>query len=220
MSARYKRAARRSIAWHGKQSHASKAAGYEAVGRNMIVVRTSRQMRRLQADLVGTRRYPIVLVALAVDSDRPVFAPRQLQTVARSSLRIYVLPGLHPFHRPTVIAANSHLAVPRGCARICWPQLSAQSDPYDHPLVICREGESDRNVVARFAREFDLSRPRVRREIKLIESVRVTSEIELEHARARLSDVEQQLRDAGIARHQTGRRAEGAQQPSRPSGGR
>ena len=209
-----------SISAHDRRSRAGRSAGYAPVARAMIVVRSARQTRRLQADLVGTRCYPIVLVALAVDSDKPVFAPRQLQTVAGSNLRIYVLPGLHPFHRPAVIAANSHLAVPRGCARICWPQLSAQSDPYDHPLVSCREGESDRDVVERFAREFDLSHPRVRREIKLIESVRVTSEIELEHARARLSDVEQKLRDAGIARHQTGPRAEGAQQPSRPSGGR
>jgi hypothetical protein len=50
-------------------------------------------------------------------------------------------------------------------------------------------------VLERFARAFDLSRPRVRREIKLIESARASSEIELEHTRAHLIEAERQLQD-------------------------
>lgn len=50
--------------------------------------------------------------------------------------------------------------------------------------------------------QFDLSRPRVRREIKLIDTLlRTTSELELDQARVRLSEVEQQLQDARIAHH-------------------
>jgi hypothetical protein len=133
-------------------------------------------------------------------------------------VRIYQLLGQHPFQRPAVVA-NKHLAVPRGCARICWPQFSAASDPDDHPLVHRLEGESDRDALEELARQLDLSRPRVRHEIKLIEGIRATSEYELAQARARLTQVEQQLRDAYIARHQASWRDQGAQQPSRPSDG-
>lgn len=184
----------------------------------MIVVRSARQLRRLEAELVGARRYPVVLLALAVGVDEPVFPPRQVRRAAGLRVRIYLLQGQHPLQRPAVVA-NKHLAVHRGSARICWPQFSAGSDPADHPLVHRVEGESDRDALEEFARQFDLSRPRVRHEIKLIEDIRATSEHELAQARARLTQVEQQLRDAYIACHQAGGRCKGAPQPSRPSDG-
>jgi hypothetical protein len=183
----------------------------------MIVVRSARQLRRLEAELVGARRYPVVLLALAMDVDEPVFPPGQLRRAADLRVRIYLLLGQHPFQRPAVVA-NQYLAVPRGSARICWPQFSAGSDPDDHPLVNRLEGESDRDALQEFARQFDLSRPRVRREIKLIEGIRATSEHELAQARTRLAEVEQRLRDAYIACHQAGARSKGWQ-PSRPSDG-
>lgn len=184
----------------------------------MIVVRTARQLQRLEAELVGARRYPVVLLALAMGVDEPVFPPGQVRSAAGLRVRIYLLLGQHPFWRPAVVA-NSHLAVPRGSARICWPQFSARSDPGDHPLVQRLEGESERHAVEEFARRFHLSHPCVRREIKLIEGIRATSELELAQVRARLTRVEQQLREAYIARHEASGRGRGAQQPSRPSGG-
>ena len=184
----------------------------------MIVVRSARQLRRLAAQPVGARRYPVVLFALAVGVNEPVIPPRQVRRAAGLRVRIYLLQGQHPFHRPAVVC-NAHLAVPRGSARICWPRFNAGSDPADHPLVHRVEGESNRDALEEFARQFDLSRPRVRREIKLIEGIHATSEHELAQVRARLSDVEQQLRDAHIARHQAGGRGKEAQQPSRQSGG-
>ncbi|HXN38843.1 MAG TPA: hypothetical protein VN892_12455 [Solirubrobacteraceae bacterium] len=179
-------------------------------------MRSVRQLRRLEAELVGARRYPVVLLALAVGVDEPVFPPRQLRRAAGLRVRIYLLQGQHPFQRPAVVA-NKHLAVPRGSARICWPQFNAGSDPDDHPLVHRLEGESDRDALQEFARQFDLSRPCVRREIKLIEGIRATSERELAQVRARLTQVEQQRRDAYIARHQVSGCGKEAQQPSRPS---
>lgn len=182
----------------------------------MIVVRSARQLRRLEAELVGARRYPVVLLALAVGMDEPVFPPRQVRRAAGLRIRIYLLRGQHPLQRPAVVA-NKCLAVPRGSARICWPQFSAGSDPDDHPLVHRLAGESDRDALGEFARQFNLSHPCVRREIKLIEGIRATSEHELAQVRARLTQVEQQLRDAHIALHQASGRGKGAQQPSRPS---
>jgi hypothetical protein len=176
----------------------------------MIVVRSTRQLRRLEAELVGARRYPVVLLALAVDVDEPAFPPGRLRRAAGLRVRIYLLLGQHPFQRPAVVATK-HLSVPRGSARICWPQFRAGSDPNDHPLVNRLEGKSDRDALQEFARRFDLSRPCVRREIKLIEGIRATSEHELAQARARLAEVEQQLRDAHIARHETSGRGQGAQ---------
>ncbi|HXN39800.1 MAG TPA: hypothetical protein VN892_17330 [Solirubrobacteraceae bacterium] len=179
-------------------------------------MRNTRQLRRLEAELVGTRRYPVVLLALAADADEPVFPPAQLRTAAGLRVRIYLLLGQHPFQRPAVVA-NSYLAVPRGTVRICWPQFSVGSDPDDHPLVHRLEGESDRDALKEFARQCNLSRPCVRHEIKLIEGIRATSEHELAQARTRLTEVEQQLRDAYIGRHQASGRDREAQQPSQPS---
>lgn len=178
----------------------------------MIVVRTGQQLRRLEADLVGARRYPVVLLALAVDVDEPVFPPRQLRKATGPRVRIYLLHGQHPLQRPAVVA-NRYLAVPRGSARICWPQFSAHSDPDDHPLVHRLQGESDRDALEEFARQFDLSRPCVRREIKLIEDIRSTSEHELTETKTRVRALEKQLRHAHSERDQAIRRAERASKP-------
>jgi hypothetical protein len=184
----------------------------------MIVVRSARQLRRLEAELVGARRYPVVLLALAVGMDEPVFAPRQVRRAAGLRVRIYLLQGQHPLQRPAVVA-NQHLAVPRGSARICWPQFSAGSDPDDHPLVHRLEGESDRDALKEFARKLELSLPRVRREIKLIEEMRATCDQELTQTEARVRELEQQLRDAHRERDQAVSRAERAERASKPDGG-
>ena len=178
----------------------------------MIVVRSPRQLRRLEAELVGARSYPVVLLALAADIDEPVFPPRQVRRAAGLRVRIYLLQRQHPFQRPAVVA-NKHLAVPRGCARICWPQFSAGSDPADHPLVHRLEGESDQNALQEFARQLNLSRPCVRHEIKLIDSIRATSDQELVETKGRVRELEQQLRHAHHERDQAVRRAERALKP-------
>jgi hypothetical protein len=121
---RIRRVGGHSIAWHGRQSRVSHPAGCGSLGRQAIIVGTTRQMRGLNLALAGARRDPVVLLALAVERDEPALSPTLLRTAADRSARIYLLPGLHPFHRPGVIAANPHLALPRGCVRICWP-LSA-----------------------------------------------------------------------------------------------
>jgi hypothetical protein len=53
--------------------------------------------------------------------------------------------------------------------RVWWPGLLADSSPDVHPSVIALDGESLARVLAEFARGFDLSRPCVRAEIRLIE---------------------------------------------------
>ena len=209
MRPRNRRSAQHSISAHGRHGRSGRSAGYASVAREMIVVRSARQRGRLEAELVGAR-YPVVLLALAAGVDEPVFPPRQVRRAAGLRVRIYLLQGQHPLQRPAVVA-NKHLAVPRGSAGICWPQFSAGSDPGDHPLVQRVEGESDRDALKEFARQFDLSRPCVRREIKLIEELRATSERELAQARTRLAEVERQLRGAYIARHQTSWSGQGAQ---------
>jgi hypothetical protein len=158
----------------------------------MIVVRSARQGRRLEAELVSARRYPVVLLALAMGMDEPVFAPSQVRRAAGLRVRIYLLQGQHPFQRPAVVASK-YLAVPRGCARICWPQFSVGSDPDDHPLVHRLEGESDQDTLKKLARQFLLSRPCVRREIKLIEGKRATNEQEMTQTKARVRELEQHL---------------------------
>jgi hypothetical protein len=217
MRPRNRRTGRHSIYARGGSSRAGRSARHGPVGRAMTVVRTGQQLRLLEADLLGARHYPIVLLALAVDADEPAFAPRQLHTAAGRRISIYLLQGQYPLQRPAVLA-NQRWAVPRGSARVCWPRFSVDSDPDDHPCVHRLDRESDRDALEEFARKFDLSRPRVRRELKLIEGLRASSEHELKGTRSRVRELERQLRDAYRERDVAIRRVERAERASKREG--
>jgi cell division septum initiation protein DivIVA len=70
--------------------------------------------------------------------------------------------------------------------------------------VLALDGEPQASVLAQFAREFDLSRPRVRQEIRVIEDLRRLAERELSLAR-------EENRNMKIERHDALMRAQAAE---------
>jgi hypothetical protein len=169
-----------------------------------IAVRSRPGLRSLGAYLLsGEREHPAVAIARSLEADEPVLAPDDVRVIVGAGPRIYYLPGeemLLGLHG----VLGSALALPAGGVRVWWPGLSVDSDPGEHPSVLALDGEPQASVLAQFAREFDLSRPRVRQEIRVIEDLRRLAERELSLAR-------EENRNMKIERHDALMRAQAAE---------
>jgi hypothetical protein len=129
------------------------------------------------------RDHPAVALAPAVDRATPTLAPDGVRAIVGAGPRLYVFAGEELLDLQCL---PGELALAWGSsARIWQPGLSSESDPGDHPLV---RPLGDESVMDVFAREFDLSRPRVRREIKRIEGIRAFTELQLDKAIRELED--------------------------------
>jgi hypothetical protein len=175
-------------------------AGGEGIG--LIAVRGRADLRSLGAHLLaGEREHPVVGIARSLEVDEPVLASDDVRVIVGAGPRIYYLPGeemLLGLHG----VLGSALALPAGGVRVWWPGLSVDSDPGDHPSVLALDGEPAASVLAQFAREFDLSRPRVRQEIRMIEDLRRLAERELALAREENRNMKIERHDA-LTRAQT-----------------
>jgi hypothetical protein len=176
----------------------------------LVVVRSEPGVWSLEDVLLSDRDAPVIVLTQSQDTLEPVLAPEKVRAVAGEAAAIYYMPGdylLEQLRR----TLGSALAVSRGAVRTFWPGLSTRSDPADHPLVPILEGELEVDALAEFARQFDLSRPAVRQEIRLIEDARSVLQSELDAADNELRTTAEQLRDANIARHEALTRAEQAE---------
>jgi hypothetical protein len=170
-----------------------------------IVVRGEPGLRNMLSLLLsGRRKHPMIGLTRSLSTGEPVLVPSDVRGVVGPGPRIYYFPEEHLL-RGLQKALGRALALPVGAARVWWP-LSVDSDPGEHPLVLELDGEPERNssMLGEFARRFDLSRPRVREEIKLIEGVGRLAEAQLATAR-------EQNRDMKIERDRALRRTEAAQ---------
>jgi hypothetical protein len=171
-------------------------------GTGLIVVSSEPRVRDMAAYLLSDERHQPV-VALAQSTEAPMLAHELVRAVVGSGPRIYLVE--HEFLLGRLMDVLGYeLALPPGAARIWWPGLAPGSDPREHPLVLYLEGEPDSSMHEEFARQFDLSRPLVRREIKLIEDTRALAERELAQAR-------EENRNMKIERHNALSRAEQAE---------
>lgn len=142
--------------------------------------------------LAGDRDHPAIAVTMS-STGEPVLALDEVRAIVGSA-RIYVVAESGALERLQGVLGRD-LALPAGAARIWWPELTAESNPMEHPLVLELEDEPDGNMLAEFVRCFELSRPTVRREIRLIEGVLGS---ELEETREQLRRVSERLREAEI----------------------
>jgi hypothetical protein len=148
-----------------------------------VVVRSQQALLGMEADLrSGDRAQPVVGLACLEEIDEPVLAARQVRAIVGAGPRIYYVPGAYPLRRLQGMLGHQ-LALPPGGARIWWPGLSTCGDPAAHPLVLALDSESQADMLAEFARRFELSRPLVRGEIAQIEDARRLAEDELAQAR-------------------------------------
>ncbi|HSZ05217.1 MAG TPA: hypothetical protein VK778_08445 [Solirubrobacteraceae bacterium] len=177
-------------------------AGGGGVG--VIAVRGRPGLRSLGAYLLsGEREHPAVAIARSLDADEPVLAPGDVRAIVGADPQIYYLPGEEMLVGLRGVLGGA-LALPAGGVRVWWPGLSVDSDPGGHPSVLALDGEPQASVLAQFAREFDLSRPRVRQEIRVIEDLRRLAERELSLAR-------EENRNMKIERHDALMRAQAAE---------
>jgi hypothetical protein len=150
----------------------------EMEAHDLILLRSETELREMEGYLLSLDRdQPVVAIGPAIAPGSPTLAPDDARSTLGSAPRLYVLADDDLLD---LRGLPSELALTRGCsARIWQPGLTTDSDPDDHPLVRPLGTE---NVLEVLALQFDLSRPRVRREIKRIEGIRVFTELQLDNA--------------------------------------
>ncbi len=170
----------------------------------LVVVREDGDLRSMAAYLLsGERCQPVVALTQALSTDAPVLTYAQVRGIVGAGPRIYLIQRDHLL-RPFQQMLGRGLALAAGGARIWWPGLAADSDPGEHPLVLYLADESERAMLDEFTRQFHLSHPIVRRELKLLDELRTLAEHELAQAR-------EQNRSMKIECHETLTRAEAAE---------
>jgi DNA-binding XRE family transcriptional regulator len=170
----------------------------------------------MEADLSSGERFePVVGLSCLEEIKEPVLAPRRVRAIVGAGPRIYYVPADYLLRRVQGMLGRS-FALPAGSARVWWPRLTACSDPGEHPLVLALDSESQAGMLAEFDRQFNLSRPVVRGEIRLVEDTRRLAEDELSQAREENYAIEGE-RDRALARAWEAGRALGAAR-SRESG--
>ncbi len=172
----------------------------------VVEVVTKQELRSLLGYLLGERGQPVIGLALLEGAEMTVLPPRGVRAIVGPDPRIYVLRRDSLLGQLTK-ALGRGLTVTVGAARIWWPGLARTSDPFDHPLVLQVDSEHAGSLLEEFARQFDLSRPRVREEIKSLDGVRGLVELELERTQDALATSDERLRDEQIARHSAERHA-------------
>ncbi len=181
----------------------------DAPDADCIAVDTRRDLERLCAYVLGAREQPVVGLTLDADG-APVLAHSDVRTVVGPGVRIYLLSSddlLHDLRE----ALGPRLALECGMVRVWWPGAGARSDPADHPAVLALEGEPSAVTLEELALQFDLTRPRVRAQIRLIEDARAFVEHELTVAQQQSHRIHERLRDAHIECHTLRTRAEAAE---------
>jgi hypothetical protein len=145
----------------------------------------------------------VVAIARSLEADEPVLDPADVRVIVGVGPRIYYLPEEETLEALERVLGRV-LALPAGGVRVWWPGLSVDSGAGGHPVMLALDGEPQPRVLAEFARGFDLSRPRVRGEIRLIEDLRRLAERELSLAR-------EENRNMKIERHDALTRAQAAE---------
>ncbi|MHB8242243.1 MAG: hypothetical protein ACYDHN_09645 [Solirubrobacteraceae bacterium] len=182
----------------------------EASDPDYVVVRDGDDLERLCEDVAGDRDYPIVGLTLRECSEEPVLRASDIRGVVGPGVRIYLIASEELLHGLRELL-GSRLRVWRGVVRVWWPGASSCADPADHPVVVGLEDEDYRVTLEEFAAEFELSRPRVRERVRLIEDSRALLVRELSIAQEQSHKVHERLRDSQIECHRLRTRAETAE---------
>jgi hypothetical protein len=175
-----------------------------------VVVHSHEQLLGLQTEILGEREQPLIGLTLRVYEHAPVLDAWQVRRLTGPGIRIYLiadddlLDDLHDL-------LGSHLKLDRGTVRLWCPGAGKRCDPSDHPVVVALEGEDPADTLEELGYQFDLSRPRVRGRISLIEDARALLEHELARAHEQNRMTHERWRDAQIECHGLRTRAEAAE---------
>lgn len=166
-----------------------------------VVARTIEDVERLCDEISDERDYPIVGLTLRRDSHEPVLRASDIRGVVGPGVRIYLLSS------ETLLSSlqemlGSRLRLLAGAVRVWWPDAAGRCDPGDNPSVIGLDDEDYLVTLEEFAREFDLSRPRVRERVRLIEDTRAFLERELANTQEQSRKIHEHLRDTQVECHE------------------
>jgi hypothetical protein len=184
--------------------------GGEASDPEYVAVRTAEELERLCDDIYGERAYPIVGLTMRRESSEPVLRASDIRGVVGPEVRIYLLTNEDLLYEMQELV-GSRVGLWGGAIRIWWPGVSVRSDPGDHPLVVGLEDEDYTVTLEEFADEFDLTRPRVRSRMRLVEDSRGFLERQLQDSQEQTRRTHERLRDAQIECHRLRTRAEVAE---------
>jgi hypothetical protein len=183
----------------------------ETDSNELITVANKADLQSMAAYLLdSSRTRPAVgLAAMLIDAV-PVFSPAGIRSVVGPEVRIYFIPG-EGLLRELKEVVGRGLALPLGAARVWWPVVTVRSDPGDHPLVLPLDVERPEEALAEFVHQFDLSRPHVRRELKLLKDALAFGEYRVEQIEEKERRTAEQRRRAQIECHRERTRAEQAE---------
>jgi hypothetical protein len=182
-----------------------------SAGPDPIVVASDTDLRSMGDHLLSDERAePAVALSWSANTGQLVLMPAEIRAIVGSGARIYVVTGKEARPRLEEMLGPK-LALFDDSARIWWPHLTVHSDPSEHPAVLRLEDEPEASMLAEFARRFELSRPLVRQEIKLIEDNRALLDRELAEAREQQRKTDEHLREVQVERHQEATRATAAE---------
>jgi hypothetical protein len=176
------------------------------------LVRSQTALRSLVEHLFsGNRHLPLVLLSAAREGGEPVLAPERVRAVTGRPAEIYYVTTAYLLQRFNASlrrrlgeSAGHGLRLAGGAVRIYWPGVGEPGSPEDHPLVLGLVDEDEWDLLAEFQRCFDLSRPTVRPEIRLLSDALALSENRLKLAQ--IASLGEQVRDAQITAQEAQRR--------------
>jgi hypothetical protein len=175
-----------------------------------IPVETEQELRCLCAEILARRDRPVVGLTLAEEGVRPVLACRDVRALVGPNVHIYLIRDNDLLDEMRKLLRGG-LTLDRAAVRIWWPGANAHCDPGDHPAVLALEGEPPLVMLEELCQQFELTRPRVRGHIRLIEDARALLEHELARAQAQNHKVQERLRDTQMECHSLRARAEAAE---------
>jgi hypothetical protein len=199
----------------GLRADAQLGGGKPVTGSGWIVVRDKAALRSMLAWIrAGERREPVIAVAAVDGTDHPVLSCAQVRSVVGEGPRVYAVSGEFLLDRLQA-ALGPLVARPADSVRVWWPGVGADSRAGDHPLVLALDSESSEVFLEEFARGFDLSRPRVRAEIKLMREAGFLDATRLTEGTRRAQNAETDARAARRERDRAVKMAEEAQARAR-----
>jgi hypothetical protein len=176
------------------------------VGAGPITVSDDQELQAMGSHLLSGDRDQAAIALTSGSTGSLVLAPDKVRAIVGSA-RIYLVSASDVLLHLEALVGPS-LALPAGAARIWWPELTVESNPLEHPVVLQLEDEPEADMLVEFARCFELTRPVVRREIKVIEDARGLLELELKQAHEQQQRTDERLRDTQVESHEQTVRAE------------
>jgi hypothetical protein len=182
----------------------------EASESGLVTIETEHDLARICAEILSARTQPMVGVTLRPYEQEAVLSVQQIRAVVGPGVRVFVISSdelLLEFRR----MLGSRLRLDRGTIRIWWPGASPRCDPTEHPVIVALEDEEVAATLEELGYQFDLSRPRVRGRIEMIEDARAFLDHELTRAQEQNRRLHERLRDTQIECHGLRTRAEAAE---------